>query len=100
MKTRVHQLTRANVHALRELAICTDLGATVADFDGSPIGACRALEAAQLELPAGYTRRSVQAVRRKLRDADRAFRAADWNGAGTLAVTRYVTVTGDSAAVE
>jgi len=95
MKTRVKQLTHPNVHALREMGLCTELGTTVADFDGSPIAACKALEAAVLELPAGYTRRSVQAVRRKLRDADRAYRAADWTGAGTFAVTRYVTVTGE-----
>jgi hypothetical protein len=91
MITRVRNLTRMNTIALDNVMICTQVGTTFAEFEGSPVQALAKVTTAMSKRGADSTYHSLLAVRRKLVDA-----ANNWDGnldGQTLAMTRHVTVT-------
>lgn len=91
MITKVRNLTRMNINALDNVGICKQLGATYANFEGSPVQALATVTTAMSKRGPDSTYHSLLAVRRKLVAG-----AANWDGnldGQTLAMTRHVTVT-------
>lgn len=67
MITKVQQLTWMNADALRQLKLGKSVGASVAEFDGTPTEALRVVDDAITA--SGTYARSLYAVRRKLQAA-------------------------------
>jgi hypothetical protein len=89
MITKVRQLTRMNIHALLVTSAAKALGATYAEFEGTPSQALAKVDQIMAECPTGI-RRSLQAVRRKLVAAVPRYDAAD--EAARVSLTPYVDV--------
>lgn len=91
MITKVRHLTRMNVNALKEIGFAKTVGATYAEFDGTPEEAADKLTEVMQERGLDTTTyRSLQAVRRKLRAAAVRYDAS--NKAARVSLTPNVDV--------
>lgn len=92
MITRVRKLTQMNINALDNTGCYSELGATYAEFDGSPVQALAAVERAMCSRAIDSTYRSLMAVRRKLATAAHRWDVASQEDGPELALTPFVNV--------
>jgi hypothetical protein len=91
--TKVRQLTRMNINALRDASVGKNLGATYAEFDLSPTAALVQVEEAMRNCPGiNTTYRSLQAVQRKLKIAAGRYAALGMDDTRTVNLTPYVSI--------
>lgn len=92
MITKVRQLTGMNIYALEYTMLGKKLGATYAEFEGSPVQALAAVEQVMTARGVNANYRSLMAVRRKLAKAAARWDAIKHEDGAQLALTPYVNV--------